>query len=169
MGSKKQKIVYTSGSWDLFHVGHLNILERSKALGDVLVVGVSTDKLIEDYKGIPPIIPYEERLQIVESIGCVDMAVKQEVLTEIAQLIDLKIDLVTIGDDWKDKHLDGLEWMKKQPDKEVVYFEYTPGVSTTGIKRKIIQNTYDIISAELHREIEHMEEWKLRTACDDVD
>jgi glycerol-3-phosphate cytidylyltransferase len=167
MGSNKPKIVYTSGSWDLFHVGHLNILERSKAQGDVLVVGVSTDKLIENYKGIPPIIPYEERFQIIKSIGCVDMAVKQEVLTEIAQLKELNIDVVTIGDDWKDKHLDGLEWMKSQPDKEVVYFEYTPGVSTTGIKRKIIQNIYDIISAELRREIEHMEAWKLRSASED--
>jgi len=160
MGKNGKKIVYTSGSWDLLHVGHLNILEKSKALGSDLIVGVSTDELIEEYKGIPPIIPFEERLQLVESVGFVDRAVKQTVLTEIAQLEELEIDIVTIGDDWKDKHLDGLEWMNRQPGKEVVYFEYTPGVSTTSIKRRIIKNTYDIISAELQRELEHMEQWK---------
>ena len=157
---KKSKVVYTSGSWDMFHVGHLNVLERSKEFGDVLIVGVSTDELIEEYKGMPPVIPFEERLRIIESIGCVDKAVKQTVLTEIAQLQELDVDVVTIGDDWKDKHLDGLEWMKGQPGKEVVYLEYTPGVSTTGIKRKIIQSSYEIISAEFKRETEHLEEWK---------
>lgn len=154
------KRVFTSGSWDMFHVGHLNILERSKKHGDYLVVGVSTDELITEYKGIPPIIPFEERMRIVKSIGCVDEVVKQTKLTEIAQLIEYNIDIVTIGDDWKNKYLEGLEWMKNQPGKEVVYFDYTPGVSTTSIKKKIIQNTYEIISAEFQREINAMEEWK---------
>jgi len=154
------KIIYTSGSWDMFHVGHLNVLERSKALGDILIVGVSTDELIEEYKGMPPIIPFEERLRIVKALSCVDKVVKQTVLTEITQLKTLNVDVVTIGDDWKNKHLDGLEWMKSQPDKEVVYLEYTPGVSTTGIKKKIIENTYQIISAGLMREAEHIEKWK---------
>ena len=158
MGTKK--IVYTSGSWDMFHVGHLNVLERSKACGDYLVVGVSTDDLIEEYKGFPPIIPFKERVRIVSALKCVDKVVKQTILTEIRQLQELDVDIVTIGDDWKDKHLDGLEWMKAQPRKEVVYLEYTPGVSTTGIKKKIIENSYQIISAELKREIEHMEKWK---------
>ena len=160
MKEEKQKIVYTSGSWDMFHVGHLNILEKSKALGCYLVVGVSTDELIEDYKGLPPVIPFEERIRIVESIACVDKVVKQTVLTEISQLEENKVNIVTIGDDWMNKHLDGLEWMKSQPDKEVVYFEYTPGVSSTGIKKKIIQNTYEIISAQFQREVEHIEDWK---------
>jgi glycerol-3-phosphate cytidylyltransferase len=160
MGNGGKKVVYTSGSWDMFHVGHLNILERSKALGDQLVVGVSTDELIEEYKGMPPIIPFEERFRIVQSIGCVDFAVRQTVLTEVAQLQEFDVDIVTIGDDWKGKHLDGLEWMKAQQGKEVVYLEYTPGVSTTGIKRKIIQNSYEIISAEFKREADHIEEWK---------
>ena len=91
---------------------------------------------------------------------CVDLAVKQTVLTEIAQLQQYDVDIVTIGDDWKEKHLDGLEWMKAQPGKEVVYLKYTPGVSTTKIKKKIIQNSYAIIYSELSREIQHMENWK---------
>jgi len=144
--------VFTSGSFDLFHVGHLNILEKSAALGDELIVGVSTDELIEHYKGMKPIIPFEQRVRIVESIKCVTKVVKQTKLTEIAQLQRENIDVVTIGDDWKDKYLEGLEWMKKQPGKEVVYFPYTPGVSTTKIKSEIIQHANDIVAAALTRE-----------------
>lgn len=160
MGKDGKRIVFTSGSWDLLHIGHLNVLERSRALGDILIVGVSTDELITEYKGMPPVIPFEERLRLVQALGCVDVAVKQTILTEIAQLQQYNVDIVTIGDDWKDKHLDGLEWMKAQPGKEVVYLEYTPGVSTTKIKKNIIQNAYEIIFSELSREVKHMEAWK---------
>lgn len=158
----KEKIVYTSGSWDLFHVGHLNVLKKSKSFGDVLIVGVSTDNLISDYKGSPPIIPFDQRVQIIESLNFVDKVVKQTVLTEIKQLKELNVDIVTIGDDWKDKYLEGLDWMKSQPDKHVEYLKYTEGVSTTSIKRKIIDNIYDIISSDFKREIRHIEEWKKR-------
>ena len=88
------KRVFTSGSFDLFHIGHLNILEKSAALGDELIVGVSTDELIEHYKGMKPIIPFEQRFRIVQSIKCVTKVVKQTKLTEIAQLRALKYDAV---------------------------------------------------------------------------
>ena len=103
--------VFTSGSFDLFHVGHLNLLERSAKLGDELIVGVSTDELIEKYKGMKPIIPFEQRFRIIESLECVTKVVKQVKLTEVAQLREEKIDIVTIGDDWEHKYLEGLEWM----------------------------------------------------------
>lgn len=153
------KRVFTSGSFDLFHVGHLNILEKSAALGDELIVGVSTDELIEKYKGMKPIIPYEERARIVASIKCVTKVVKQTKLTEIAQLQRENIDIVTIGDDWKNKYLEGLEWMKRQPGKEVVYFPYTEGVSTTKIKRDIINGANEIVAAALHREEINDKDW----------
>ena len=159
---KKEIIVYTSGTWDMFHVGHLNILEKSAKLGDKLIVGVSTDELIIEYKGLPPLIPFEQRFKIIESNKWVYKAVKQEVLTEIKQLKELKVDIVTIGDDWKDKYLEGLDWMEKQPGKKVVYIPYTSNVSTTSIKRNIIKNSYEIIFSELSREVAHMEEWKLK-------
>ena len=136
------KRVFTSGSFDLFHIGHLNILEKSAALGDELIVGVSTDELIEEYKGMKPIIPYEQRARIVASIKCVTKVVKH------------------IGDDWKGKYLEGLEWMKNQPGKEVVYFPYTPGVSTTKIKSDIIKSASDIIAAALSREEYIDKNWK---------
>lgn len=154
------KRVFTSGSFDLFHIGHLNILEKSAALGDELIVGVSTDELIEHYKGMKPIIPFEQRIRIVGAIKCVTKVVKQTKLTEIAQLQRENIDIVTIGDDWKDKYLEGLEWMKSQPGKEVVYFPYTPGISTTSIKKHIIKDTTAIIDAMLHREEELDKNWK---------
>lgn len=155
---KKETVVFTSGSWDLFHVGHLNVLRKSKELGDRLVVGVSTEELIADYKGAPPVIPFEQRLEIISSIGCVDLAVKQVVLTEIRQLKEHDVDIVTIGDDWQGRYLEGLEWMKE--NGRVVYLPYTAGVSTTSIKRKIIDNIYSVIAADLRREVEKPEEWK---------
>ena len=94
---KKEKVVFTSGSWDLFHVGHLNVLRRSRELGDRLIVGVSTDELIAEYKGAPPVIPFEERLEIVQNVKGVDLAVRQTILTEIRQLQEYNVDIVTIG------------------------------------------------------------------------
>ena len=149
---KKETIVYTSGTWDLFHIGHLNILEKSAALGDKLIVGVSTDELIYNYKGIKPVIPFEQRLRIVEAIGVVTKAVPQVVLTDIRQLKEFDVDIVTIGDDWKNKCSEGLEWMKSQPGKQVIYLPYTGGISTTFIKKIIIDNTNEIIQASLARE-----------------
>lgn len=157
---KKTIKVFTSGSFDLFHIGHLNILERSAALGDELIVGVSTDELIMEYKGMKPIIPFAQRIRIVSAIKCVTKVVKQVKLTEIDQLKREDIDIVTIGDDWIDKYLEGLEWMKSQPGKKVVYFPYTPGISTTNIKSKIIQSTNEIIKAAMKREEENDKNWK---------
>ena len=156
---RKKIRVFTSGSFDLFHIGHLNILERSAALGDELIVGVSTDELIQHYKGMPPIIPFEQRFRIISSLKCVTKAVKQVKLTEVAQLQREDIDIVTIGDDWINKYLEGLEWMKQQPGKEVVYFPYTHDVSTTSIKKKIIESTSEIIRAALQREAELDYNW----------
>lgn len=159
MKSKKVR-VFTSGSFDLFHVGHLNILEKSAALGDELIVGVSTDELIEKYKGMKPIIPFEQRIRIVSSLKSVTKAVKQTKLTDIAQLKEFDIDIVTIGDDWEGKYLEGLEWMKSQSGKRVEYFPYTQGISTTSIKKGIIDSTNQIIISALKREEEDSFNWK---------
>lgn len=158
MDSKEPKItVYTSGSWDLFHVGHLNLLEKSRTYGTHLIVGVSTDELIENYKGVKPVIPYQERKRIIESLRCVDKVIEQTILTDIAQLKEYNIDIVTIGDDWEDKYLAGLEWMK-QNQKQVIYLPYTKGVSTTSIKKTIIDDAQKIVIASLNREIQTMEQ-----------
>jgi len=131
------KIVYTSGTFDLFHIGHLNIIKKSKSLGDFLIVGVSSDELVQSYKKHKPIISFEDRKKIVEAIKEVDLVVRQDELTDPQLLIDNKIDIVTIGDDWKTKKLDGLEWAE-QNGLDVVYLPYTQSVSTTQIKKSII-------------------------------
>lgn len=151
--------VFTSGSFDLFHVGHLNILEKSAALGDELIVGVSTDELIESYKGVKPTIPFEQRMRTVNALSCVTKVITQTKLTEIKQLKEERIDIVTIGDDWKNKYLEGLEWVKQQSDKKVIYFPYTDGVSTTDIKQHIINDSYAIIQASMNRQQKLEKDW----------
>lgn len=134
---EKRKIVYTAGTWDLFHIGHLNILKKSKKLGTKLIVGVSTDKLVKSYKENYPAIPYEHRISLIKNSKYVDKVVKQEKLLDIEELKKLKIDILTIGSDWKNKRLKGLEWAKKQPNIKVVFIDYTKDISSTKIKRDI--------------------------------
>jgi len=136
-----KKIVFTAGTWDLFHMGHLNIIKKSKELGDYLIVGVSTDELVVSYKRYKPFIPYNERLEIVKSIKYVDETVKQTKLIDINQLKKFDVDIVTIGDDWKNKYLEGIDWMKKQ-GKKVVYLPYTDGVSSTTVKQWIMSRSH---------------------------
>lgn len=147
-----ESVVYISGSWDLFHIGHLNALKRAKRYGDKLLVGVSTDALMESYKRVKPVIPFKERSEIIASIGIVDHVIKQTKLMDVRQLKKYSVDAVAIGDDWKDKYLHGLEWMEEHG--RVVYLPYTRHTSTTLIKKKIIGAGYDLIRAELERELE---------------
>ncbi|MFH0831775.1 MAG: adenylyltransferase/cytidyltransferase family protein [archaeon] len=128
-------IVYTAGTWDLFHIGHLNLIRKSKELGDRLIVGVSTDELVASYKKYPPIVPYEDRVEIIKSCRYVDEVVKQEKLLEIQQIKDLNVDILTIADSWKNEYLEGLEWAKK--NIKVVFLPYTSRVSSTYLKHKI--------------------------------
>ncbi|MGP5164320.1 adenylyltransferase/cytidyltransferase family protein [Arthrobacter rhombi] len=123
------KTVLTYGTFDLFHVGHLNILKRLKEQGDRLIVGVSTDEF-NAVKGKRPIVPFEQRIEIVQSIRYVDMAVPES-NWEQKRLDIAKYDVGVfgIGDDWRG-HFDDLE------DKvEVVYLPRTSGISTTEMKR----------------------------------
>ena len=145
-------VVFTSGTFDLFHLGHVNVLRRSRALGDYLIVAVSTDELIASYKGIPPVIPFRERIRIVASCRYVDKVLKQTVLTDNRQLKRYKVSIVTLGSDWKDKYLEGVEWIKEHG--RVVYLPYTKGVSTTSIKRDIISRTYEVVYADAKRAID---------------
>lgn len=135
---KKKKIrVYTAGTWDLFHVGHLNILKKSRSLGDELIAGVSTDELVASYKNQFPAIPFEYRKAMLNNCKYVDKVVKQEKLLDPKQLKKLNIDILTIGDDWKNKYMEGLEWAKKQKNIKVIYLPYTKNISSTKIKENI--------------------------------
>ncbi|MBO4635422.1 MAG: adenylyltransferase/cytidyltransferase family protein [Bacteroidales bacterium] len=126
-------IGYTTGVFDLFHVGHLNLLKNAKALCDKLIVGVTTDELVR-YKGKHPFIPFEDRLEIVRSIKYVDAAVPQYDMDKLAACKKLGASILFVGDDWygTDKW-ELYEQELKAEGIQVVYFPYTKGISSTKI------------------------------------
>ena len=133
----KMVIGYTSGVYDLFHIGHLNLLKNSKGLCDKLIVGVSTDKLVE-YKHKHPVIPFEERIEIVRSCKFVDAAIPQEELDKYKMWEKLHFDILFVGDDWYNSP----SWkeMEEKFNKvgvRVVYFPYTKGISSTLINETL--------------------------------
>jgi glycerol-3-phosphate cytidylyltransferase len=124
--------VITFGTFDVFHVGHLRILERAAALGDRLVVGVSTDALNLAKKGRQPVYPEDERAQLVAALRCVDAVFLEHSLELKADYIrEHGADLLVMGDDWQGK------FDQVSPDCRVVYLPRTPSVSTTALIEKI--------------------------------
>jgi len=148
---KKKIIVFTSGTWDLFHSGHLNVLKKSKAMGDILIVGVSTNKLIKTYKGTNSVLNYNQRVAIIKELRCVDKVVKQTDIFDIEQFQKLKANIYVIGDDWKGKEnsVSGLKWLKE--NGYLRYVPYTKGLSSSLIKEKIIRHAVEIIKSQVKR------------------
>ncbi|MBR6644284.1 MAG: adenylyltransferase/cytidyltransferase family protein [Clostridia bacterium] len=131
-------IGYTTGVFDLFHIGHLNILKRAKEKCDFLIVGVSTDELVMQYKNKTPVISFEERVQIVEAIKYVDKVVPQTHRDKFAAWEEYKFDRMFVGDDWKGSPLfTELEEKFKPFGVEIVYFPYTEGTSSTMLKKAL--------------------------------
>ena len=129
---KKRIIGYTTGVFDLFHIGHLNILRRAKEQCDYLIVGVSTDELCESYKHKAPIIPFEERMAIVEAIRYVDKVVPQYNRNKFEAWEKYRFDKMFVGDDWKGSPLfNDLEKLFSSVGVEIVYFPYTKGLSSS--------------------------------------
>ena len=133
MKEEKQVIGYTAGVFDLFHIGHLNLLKNAKGMCDKLVVGVTVDELVK-YKGKNAMIPYEDRAEIVKSIKYVDAVVPQQDMDKLAMCKKLGASYLFVGDDWYGTE----KWMgyEKEFAKEgikIVYFPYTEGVSSSKI------------------------------------
>ena len=152
LGKKYSKaVVYTGGTFDLLHRGHINIFQKAKEIGNYLIVAVSTNKLVSSYKGYDPILNYNERASIVKAIRYVDRVVKQTKIFDVDQFQSLGADIFIIGDDWANRNNipSGLRWLKEH-DK-VLFVPYTKRLSTTYIKRKIIKQSYEIIRAEIER------------------
>ena len=136
---KKYKVGYTTGVFDLFHIGHLNILKKAKEQCEYLIVGVSTDELVESYKNKKPIIPYEERKAIVEAIKYVDKVIPQENMNKFEAWEKEKFDVMFHGDDWKNSDLYKENEKKlKAVGVEFVYFQYTKSTSSTIIREKLL-------------------------------
>ncbi|MGJ0456294.1 glycerol-3-phosphate cytidylyltransferase [Aliarcobacter cryaerophilus] len=128
---KKEKIVLTYGTFDMFHIGHLNLLNRLKSLGDKLIVAVSTDEF-NSIKGKKTLIPFEQRALIVQNIKCVDMVISEENWEQ--KIYDIKkynVDIFAIGDDWQGK----FDFLKDYC--EVIYLPRTQNISTTELKKEL--------------------------------
>ncbi|MCK1983018.1 MULTISPECIES: adenylyltransferase/cytidyltransferase family protein [Peribacillus] len=132
------KIGYTTGVFDLFHVGHLNILKKAKENCEYLIVGVSTDELVMEYKNKQPVIPHIERMEIVAGIKYVDKVVSQTNRDKFTAWENLQFNRMFVGDDWKgDPLFNEVEIKFKQVGVDIIYFPYTKGVSTSIVKEKI--------------------------------
>lgn len=125
------KKVITYGTFDLLHYGHINLLQRAKALGDYLIVAVSSDEFNRQ-KGKVCYFSYEERKRMVEALRCVDLVIPEESWDQkISDVKEFRVDTFVMGDDWKGK----FDFLKHYC--EVVYLPRTPEISTTKIKQDI--------------------------------
>ena len=134
---KKYKVGYTTGVFDMFHIGHLNIIRRAKEQCEHLIVGVSTDELVESYKHKTPIIPFAERKAIVEAIRYVDEVVTQDTMDKLAAWNNLRFNVMFHGNEWKGTVLYN-DYVEKfaQVGVEVIFLPHTDGISSTLLREK---------------------------------
>ncbi len=129
---KKYKVGYTTGVFDMFHIGHLNILRRAKEQCDYLIVGVSRDELVMEYKKKKPIICFEERIEIVSAINVVDQVVPQVSMNKYEAWEQLHFDALFHGSDWKNSDMyNKIIEDFKNVGVDVVFLPHTEGVSST--------------------------------------
>ncbi len=127
-------VVYTSGTFDMLHANHIKMIEYARSLGDILIVGVNTDELVESYKSTP-IIPFDERIALMKAIKYPDIVIPQHSLNHADKVKKLNFDVFVVGDDWVGKY----DYLKDL-GVDVVYFPYGAGVSSTNLKQKIYEN-----------------------------
>lgn len=134
--SDRPIIGYTTGVFDMFHVGHLRILQQARAQCDFLVVGVSSDELVASYKNKTPVIPLADRMAIIGAVRHVDKVVVQTHRDKVRAWEDIRFDRMFVGDDWKGKPVfQQAEATLNGHGVEVVYFPYTQHVSSTRLTR----------------------------------
>jgi len=130
---------YTTGVFDLFHIGHLNLLRNAKAMCDKLIVGVSTDELVS-YKFKRAVIPFAERMEIVASLRYVDAVIPQETMNKFEMWKKLKFDLMFVGDDWyQTEKWQQYEEQFKNVGVRIIYFPYTKGTSSTLLNEVLLK------------------------------
>ena len=127
-------VVYTSGTFDMLHANHIKMIEYARSLGDILIVGVNTDELVESYKS-QPIIPFEERIALIKALKYPDIVIPQDSLDHKDKVKKLNFDVFVVGDDWTGK----FDYLKDL-GVDVVYFPYGKGVSSTNLKKRIYEN-----------------------------
>ena len=132
------RVGYAAGAFDLFHVGHLNLLRRARENCDYLIAGVVSDELLELQRGRSAVVPLHERLEIVAAISCVDRAVAETHADKLDTWQDLRFDVFFKGDDWRGT-AKGLELERRfaEVGVEVVYFPYTLHTSSSALRAAI--------------------------------
>lgn len=131
-------IVYTLGTFDLLHVGHLALLEYCKSLGDTLAVGVASDRVVNSYKPNVPVIPLQERMEMLKALRCVDIVRPYYALEYISGCKALCADIFVVGEDWGIKpHNVAVESYLRSAGKQINQVRYNPRTSSTQIKQKV--------------------------------
>lgn len=132
-------IVYTVGTFDLLHVGHLALLNQCKLLGNILVVGVASDAVVNMYKPNVPIVPLEQRVEMLEALSCVDIVRPYYQLEYVSGCKEVDVDIFVVGEDWgkKQHNLDVNNYLRKM-GKEIVKVTYNPRTSSTKIKKIVL-------------------------------
>ena len=133
-------IGYTQGTYDMFHIGHINLLKHAKEKCDYLIVGVNSDKLVKQYKNKSAVIPFDERIEIVSSIKYVDKVVPCDTLDKTEAFKRNKFDILFIGDDWKGN----ARWAQTEKDlaqlgARLEYLPYTKNTSSTMLREKLAE------------------------------
>lgn len=136
-------IVYTVGTFDLLHVGHLDLLKYCKTLGDTFIVGVASDEVVNSYKPNVPVIPLKQRMEMLKALSCVDDVRSYDKLEYASACKELDVDIFVIGEDWGNKpHNIAVEEYLKSKGKKIVQVSYNPETSSTKIKQNVIAQTY---------------------------
>ena len=132
-------LVYTVGTFDLLHVGHLALLEYCRTLGDVVAVGVASDAVVNSYKPYPPVIPLDQRMEMLLALGCVNIVRPYYELEYVSACKELKADIFVIGEDWgNNPHNRDVEAYLKSENKKIVQVRYNPMASSTKIKQNVV-------------------------------
>ena len=136
-------VVYTVGTFDLLHVGHLALLEYCKTLGDTFAVGVASDEVVNLYKPNVPIIPLNQRVEILKALHCVDIVRSYHELEYVSACKELNVDIFVIGEDWGDEpHNLAVEAYLTAAGKQIVQVSYSPRTSSTKIKQRVIAQNH---------------------------
>jgi glycerol-3-phosphate cytidylyltransferase len=135
-------IVYTVGTFDLLHVGHLDLLNHCKTLGDILAVGVASDEVVTLYKPNLPVVPLNQRMEMLQALSCVDIVRSYHELEYISGCKAVNADIFVIGEDWgvKSHNLDVDAYLKAM-GKKITQIRYSPRTSSTKIKQMVLAQT----------------------------